>query len=158
MLIPDFRGDRASIDAVVEARPDVLNHNLETVPRLYRQVRPGSVYKRSLEVLEHAKQQEPSLLTKTGIMVGLGEQEEEIAQLLSDCRRHNIDSFTAGQYVRPSLDHLPVLEYLSESKFNRIREMAVAAGFRHVAVGPLVRSSYHAEEIITVCNDLPTTT
>ncbi len=152
VLIPDFRGNHLAIEAVVAARPDVLNHNLETVPRLYRRVRPGSTYTRSLELLKYAKEKDPTLLTKTGIMVGLGETIEEIIELMADCRRHDIDSFTAGQYLRPTLDHLPVAEYLSPDRFSEIEQLARTAGFKHVAVGALVRSSYHADEILTVAH------
>lgn len=153
VLIPDFRGDRRSLEAVLEARPDVLNHNLETVPRLYRRVRPGSIYRRSLELLGLAKQLSPSTITKTGIMVGLGETLDEVRELLADCRLQQIDSFTAGQYLRPSLKHLPVVEYVSLEKFAQLEKMVKEAGFKHVAVGPLVRSSYHADEALPSDNN-----
>ena len=148
ILIPDFRGSREAIERVVSAGPDVLNHNLETVPRLYRRVRPGSSYRRSLDLLEAAKSMNPSLLTKTGVMLGLGEHEEEVESVMADAVASGIDIFTAGQYMRPSLDHLPVAEYLSPERFESYKQTAHELGFRHVYIGPLVRSSYHAEAAV----------
>lgn len=147
VLIPDFRGNGAAVDAVVAAAPDVLNHNLETVPRLYRRVRPGASYRRSLELLRRARDvSRGGVATKTGIMLGLGEREDEVFDLMADARAHGIDIFTAGQYLRPSLDHLPVAEYLPPEAFDRYGARAHELGFPHVYIGPLVRSSYHADE------------
>ena len=148
VLIPDFRGSDDPRDAVVDAGPEVFNHNLETVPRLYRRVRPGASYKRSLELLEKAKKRRPEMFTKTGIMLGLGESRQEVSELMKDCRRHSVDIFTAGQYMRPSKQHLPVERYLPPEEFNWVEEQAKALGFARVFVGPLVRSSYHAEEVV----------
>ncbi|MFN8389158.1 MAG: lipoyl synthase [Bdellovibrionota bacterium] len=148
VLIPDFRGNEDALLSVVAAGPDVLNHNLETVPRLYRRVRPGSVYERSLDLLKRAKNAAPKLLTKTGIMLGLGETEEEVRQLLVDARAADVDIFTAGQYMQPSRDHLPVTEYLSPETFSQYEAACRSIGFPQVYVGPLVRSSYHADELL----------
>lgn len=148
VLIPDFRGLDSSIAAVVNARPDVLNHNVETVPRLYRKVRPGAQYLRSLQLLLRAKEMHPQLKTKTGIMLGLGEEKHEVLSLMQDARNHNIDIFTAGQYMQPTREHLPVERYLPPEEFLQYESAARALGFQHVAIGPLVRSSYHAEEQI----------
>jgi lipoic acid synthetase len=146
VLVPDFRGNKNSTSDVVNTGIVVFNHNLETVPRLYRKVRPGSVYKRSLEVLEFAKKSNAEVLTKTGIMLGLGEEKQEVYQLLEDCKKHQIDIFTAGQYMRPSLAHLKVEKYLTPEEFEHYRDYAKSLGFKHVFIGPLVRSSYHAGE------------
>lgn len=148
VLIPDFRGALGPLKQVVEAQPDVINHNLETVPRLYRKVRPGSQYIRSLELLREVSILNPEVLTKTGIMLGLGEEEEEVLNLMRDAREHSIQSFTAGQYLQPTKEHLPVVEYISPERFSWYESQAKALGFRHVAIGPLVRSSYHADEFI----------
>lgn len=152
VLIPDFRGAREPLKKVLLAKPHVLNHNLETVPRLYRRVRPGALYTRSLELLRLAKEFSPlghTVSTKTGIMLGLGETRAEILQLLDDCREYDIDIFTAGQYMQPTREHLSVVEYLHPDEFCWVEEQARARGFQHVFVGPLVRSSYHAGEAIS---------
>lgn len=146
VLVPDFRGNEAAIAAVVDAAPEVLNHNLETVPRLYRRVRPGATYQRSLELLQFAKRRSPGVQTKTGIMLGLGEEESEVLNVMRDARAHGINIFTAGQYMQPTREHLPVERYLTPDEFDSFRRAAVEIGFEHVAIGPLVRSSYHAEE------------
>ena len=148
VLIPDFRGDEFALRAVLDAKPDVLNHNLETVPRLYRRVRPGSSYQRSLTLLKNAKDYAPEIQTKTGIMLGLGETAEELDTLMQDCHAHRVDCFTAGQYMQPTRDHLPVERYLDESEFGAIENRARAVGIPIVFIGPLVRSSYHAGELV----------
>lgn len=146
VLIPDLRGCKTSLAKIVASKPDVINHNLETVPRLYRRVRPGSSYIRSLELLNWVKEADPSIKSKTGIMMGLGEEREEVFQLLKDCRDHKVDIFTAGQYMRPTKSHLPVDKYLTPSEFASYQELASTLGFKNVFIGPLVRSSYHAGE------------
>lgn len=148
VLIPDFRGEIKPLEKVLEAGPDVLNHNLETVPRLYRRVRPGSSYIRSLEVLKNAKSIRPEVVTKTGIMLGLGEKEDEVKSLLHDCREYGIDIFTAGQYMQPTRNHLPVESYVELSVFESYKKYAESLNFKHVFIGPLVRSSYHADEFL----------
>jgi lipoic acid synthetase len=146
VLVPDFRGrlDRA-LDILGEAPPDVMNHNLETVPRLYRQVRPGSDYAHSLRLLQVFKERFPGVPTKSGLMVGLGETDDEISSTLRDMRAHGIDMLTLGQYLQPSPAHLPVARYVEPSRFAAFEREAYALGFRHAAVGALVRSSYHAD-------------
>lgn len=151
VLIPDFCGDEQALHAVLRATPDVLNHNLETVPRLYRTVRPGAQYQRSLALLQRAKELLPTVVTKTGIMLGLGETEEEVCLLMADCRAHGVESFTAGQYVRPTRTSLPVVEYLPPFRFEQYTTQAWQLGFSAVAIGPLVRSSYHAAEGAEEC-------
>lgn len=146
VLVPDFRGNKEATSNVVKTGIVVFNHNLETVPRLYRRVRPGSVYKRSLEILQYAKEAENKVLTKTGIMLGLGEEKQEVYNLMQDCIDHGVDIFTAGQYMRPSLEHLEVNKYLTPDEFDHYRDYAKSLGFKHAFIGPLVRSSYHAGE------------
>lgn len=145
VLIPDFQGSHAAVDIVMNAHPDVLNHNTETVPRLYRQVRLGARYERSLDVLRYAKQAHPHVPTKSGLMLGLGETEPEVLNVMRDLRDHHIDILTLGQYLRPSPKHLPLLEYVSPAKFAEYKQEGLAMGFAHVEAGPLVRSSYHAD-------------
>lgn len=145
VLIPDFRGVNSSLDTVLAAGPNVLNHNLETVPRLYRRVRPGSSYRRSLDLLARAKQTSPSAV-KTGIMLGLGETQEEVLELMRDAKAAGVDIFTAGQYMRPTKDHLPVERYLTPEEFAWFETRGREIGFPEVFIGPLVRSSYHADE------------
>jgi lipoic acid synthetase len=144
VLIPDFKGDQAALQTVIDARPDVLNHNTETVPRLYRSVRPGARFQRSLELLRRSKS--ASLLTKSGIMVGLGEEWDEVLDTVRLIREAGTDVLTVGQYLRPSPQHLPLKRYYSPDEFARIKEYALSLGFPHVESGPLVRSSYHAAE------------
>lgn len=146
VLIPDFRGDWAALATVLAARPDVLNHNTETVPRLYRQVRRGAVYERSLELLQRAKQLNPRIPTKSGIMVGLGESYDEIIETLRDLRAHDVDILTMGQYLQPTRAHLPIARFYHPDEFAAIKRAALALGFKHAECGPLVRSSYHAHE------------
>jgi lipoic acid synthetase len=144
VLIPDFKGNWDALQTVIDARPDVLNHNTETVPSLYRQVRPGARFERSLELLRRAKAS--GLLTKSGIMVGLGETLDELLDAIRSIRTSGTDVLTVGQYLRPSAEHLPLLRYYSPAEFASIRAFALALGFAHVESGPLVRSSYHADE------------
>ena len=144
VLIPDFKGDWAALQTVLDARPDVLNHNTETVARLYRTVRPGASFPRSLELLRRSK--EAGLLTKSGIMVGLGEEWNEVLETVRAIRDAGTDVLTVGQYLRPSPDHLALARYYSPEEFERIRDFARGLGYAHVESGPLVRSSYHAEE------------
>ena len=146
VLIPDFQGSHAAMDIVMEAAPDVLNHNIETVPRLYRQVRLGARYERSLDILAYAKQLRPDIPTKSGIMLGLGETLEEVHQVMRDLRAHKVDILTVGQYLRPSPKHLPVLRYVHPDEFAEIARLGRQMGYAHVESGPLVRSSYHAAE------------
>lgn len=147
VLIPDFEGNPESLRKVVDAKPDVVNHNLETVSRLYPQVRPQAKYRRSLELLKRVKEMDPTLGTKSGIMVGLGERDEEVLELMKDLRESDCDVMTIGQYLRPSLDHLPVIEYVHPEKFSYFREKGMEMGFLDVASAPLVRSSFHAEDV-----------
>jgi lipoic acid synthetase len=146
VLVPDFRGrlDRA-LDILAAAPPDVMNHNLETVPRLYRQARPGSDYAHSLRLLAAFKARHPELPTKSGLMVGLGETDDELLAVMRDLRAHDVDMLTIGQYLQPTLSHLPVLRYVHPDTFAMFEREANAMGFRHAAVGALVRSSYHAD-------------
>ena len=147
ILVPDFRGrlERA-LDVLSEAPPDVMNHNLETVPRLYKQARPGSDYAHSLRLLAEFKRRFPHIPTKSGLMVGLGETDEEILAVMRDMRAHSIDMLTLGQYLQPTAGHLPVLRYVHPDIFAMFEREAYALGFRHAAVGALVRSSYHADQ------------
>ena len=147
VLVPDFRGRLDRALAILEAAPpDVMNHNLESVPRLYKQVRPGSDYAHSLKLLQEFKARVPGVPTKSGLMVGLGETDEEILATMRDMRDHGIDMLTLGQYLQPSADHLPVLRYVHPDRFAQFEREAYAMGFRHAAVGALVRSSYHADQ------------
>lgn len=150
VLVPDFKGSLGNVETVVRAPVDVYNHNVETVPSLYRKCRPGGRYQVSLEVLAHAKQAarkaERGILTKTGIMLGLGEERSELMHVFNDLRAADCDILTLGQYLRPSQDHLPVARYVSPAEFAELKREALALGFRHVESGPLVRSSYHAWE------------
>ena len=146
VLIPDFRGDWAALATVLAARPDVLNHNTETVPRLYRQVRRGALYERSQELLRRAKQLNPRIPTKSGIMVGLGESYDEIIETLRDLRTQQVDILTVGQYLQPTAQHLPIARFYHPDEFSAIKRAALALGFKHAECGPLVRSSYHAHE------------
>jgi lipoic acid synthetase len=144
VLIPDFKGDRDALKMVMDARPEILNHNTETVPRLYRTVRPQAIYERSLQVLRMAKELDPEAVTKSGIMVGLGEIWDEVMQVMRDLRAHQVDILTAGQYLSPTRNHLPVIRYWRPEEFKRLHDEGMAMGFRWVESGPLVRSSYHA--------------
>ena len=148
ILTPDFRGrlDR-SLGILREAPPDVMNHNLETVPRLYKQARPGSDYTHSLKLLKDFKAEHPNVPTKSGLMVGLGETNEEILDVMRDLRAHNVDMLTIGQYLQPSGHHLPVLRYVTPAEFEMFSAEATKMGFVHAASGPMVRSSYHADQM-----------
>ncbi len=146
VLIPDFRGHWPSLDNVLNAKPDVLNHNMETVPRLYRQVRKGAVYERSLELLKRAGQAAPELSTKTGMMLGLGETREETLAAMEDIVAQGTHILTLGQYMQPTAEHLPIERYLHPDEFAEFKQLGEKMGFKHVEAGPLVRSSYHAFE------------
>ncbi|NYE24400.1 lipoyl synthase [Pigmentiphaga litoralis] len=147
VLVPDFRGRLDRALAILNAGPpDVMNHNLETVPRLYKQARPGSDYKHSLKLLADFKALHPNVPTKSGLMLGLGETDEEILEVMRDMRAHNVDMLTIGQYLQPSEHHLPVLRYVHPDTFKMFEREAYAMGFTHAAVGAMVRSSYHADE------------
>ena len=144
LLIPDMRGCREDLETIVRSGIDVLNHNVETVPRLYRKVRPGAGYIRSLSILRWAKECDPSIMTKSGIMVGLGESRDEVFALMEDLRASNVDIMTIGQYLRPSERQLPVKQWVTPEEFKEYEEAGLARGFKFVESGPLVRSSYHA--------------
>lgn len=146
VLVPDFQGSREAMAVVMDAEPDVLNHNIETVPRLYKQVRLGARYERSLEMLGYAKELKPGIPSKSGLMVGLGETNEEVVAVLRDLRAHGVEIATIGQYLRPTPKHLPVLRYATPEEFAEYRRAGMEMGFAHVESGPLVRSSYHAHE------------
>jgi lipoic acid synthetase len=146
VLIPDFQGREDSLRIVLDARPDVLNHNTETVPRLYRVARSGARYQRTLDLLANAKRFAPGMVTKTGVMVGLGETSDELIEVFHDLAARSVDIVSIGQYLRPSKDHLPIARFYTPEEFAMLKEQALAAGFRHVESGPLVRSSYHAHE------------
>jgi lipoyl synthase len=155
VLIPDFMGKREAIEIVVEARPEIFGHNVETVPRLYSRVRPQASYKRSLDVLRTAKVLSSHLLTKSGLMVGLGERIDEIRQVMRDLREVGCDILTIGQYLRPTQSHLPVVRYYTPEEFSELREAGYEYGFRWVESGPLVRSSYHADAQALGLKDIP---
>ena len=145
VLIPDFLGDWEALATVMDAHPEILNHNTETVPRLYRRVRPKARYERSLELLRRAKELDPGTITKSGLMVGLGETKHELLLVFAHLVDAGVEVLTLGQYLRPSPKHLPVVRYYDPQEFEQLKEEALALGFRHVEAGPLVRSSYHAE-------------
>jgi lipoic acid synthetase len=149
VLVPDFQGSHAAMDLVLEASPDVLNHNTETVPRLYRQVRLGARYERSLDMLAYAKRRRPEIPTKSGLMLGLGETKEEVLEVMRDLRAASVDILTLGQYLRPSPKHLPILRYATPEEFADFKRIGYQMGFRHVESGPLVRSSYHAADAVS---------
>jgi lipoic acid synthetase len=146
VLIPDFQGDRAALQIVLDAQPDVLNHNIETVPRLYRTARPGGRYQRALDVLRNSREMAPAIPTKSGLMVGLGEEWDEVVQTLRDLRDAGVSIVTIGQYLRPSLANLPMARYYTPAEFAELKRIGLELGFGHVESGPLVRSSYHAHE------------
>jgi lipoic acid synthetase len=146
VLVPDFQGQEVPLRTVLEAGPDILNHNTETVPRLYRVARPGGRYPRAIELLDRARRWAPDIPTKTGLMVGLGETHEELLQVLHDLRAVDCQILTVGQYLRPSPAHLPMARYYTPEEFREIKRVALELGFGHVESGPLVRSSYHAHE------------
>ena len=146
VLIPDFGGDKKSLQRVMDAQPEVLNHNIETVRRVFRKVRPLGNYDLSLELLKRAKEMRPNGVTKSGMMVGLGETIDEVFQTMEDLRANNCDLLTVGQYLRPSKRHHPIIKFYHPDEFEKIKEVGESMGFNHVASGPLVRSSYHADE------------
>jgi lipoyl synthase len=146
VLIPDFQGRSEALRIVLDAKPNVLNHNTESVPRLYRAVRSGARYERTLELLERAKKISPGVITKSGVMVGLGESAEELIEVFRDLGSRGVDILTIGQYLRPSRDHLPIARFYTPDEFVYLKEAALQFGFRHVESGPMVRSSYHAHE------------
>ena len=145
-LVPDFRGRmEIALEILTATPPDVFNHNLETVPRLYKKVRPGADYQWSLDLLKGFKERQPTIRTKSGLMVGVGETNDEIVQVMKDLREHNVDMITIGQYLQPSRNHLPVDRFVTPAEFDEFARIAKTLGFSHVASGPLVRSSYHAD-------------
>jgi lipoyl synthase len=146
VLIPDFQGDDEALNIVLDARPEVLNHNTETVPRLYRAVRSGSRYDRSIRLLAQVKKLAPGMVSKSGVMVGIGEETHELLDVFRDLAGAGADILTVGQYLRPSKDHLPITRYYTPEEFRFLKQEALKMGFRHVESGPLVRSSYHAHE------------
>jgi lipoic acid synthetase len=146
VLIPDFKGSAHALALVVDAAPDILNHNLETIERLYRIARPGGRYPRALELLRRAKERNPGALTKSGLMCGLGEEWDELLGAMRDLRSQDVDILTVGQYLRPSESHLPIARWYTPAEFAELKQLGLAMGFRHVESGPLVRSSYHAWE------------
>jgi lipoic acid synthetase len=148
VLTPDFLGDQMAIDRVLEARPEVYNHNTETVPRLYKKVRGRADYQRTLDLLAHVKRRVPEIVTKSGLMLGLGETTEELLEVLVDLRGVGCDVLTLGQYLAPTLKHIPVARYLPPAEFDALAVLARSLGFRQVASGPFVRSSYHADEMV----------
>ncbi|MEO8457105.1 MAG: lipoyl synthase [Chloroflexota bacterium] len=165
VLIPDFMGNWDALATVMHAQPEILNHNTESVPRLYARVRPKARYERSLELLRRAKELDTGTITKTGLMVGLGETEHELLQVFQDLLENNVEVLTLGQYLRPSAKHLPLVRYYEPAEFDHLRDEALALGFKHVEAGPLVRSSYHAERQVSTLRvrddltvDLETTT
>ena len=146
MLIPDFKGDETALRTVLDARPNVLNHNTETVPRMYRMARPGGRYDRALQLLDRSRTYAPDIATKSGLMVGLGEEWDELVATLRDLRSVGCQIVTIGQYLRPSLANLPMTRYYAPGEFAELKRIGMELGFGHVESGPLVRSSYHAHE------------
>jgi lipoic acid synthetase len=146
VLVPDFQGNEDAIRAVLDATPEIYNHNTETVPRLYKRARPGGRYERVMKIFRFAKEIAPDIPTKTGIILGLGETTEEVVAVMRDLRHVDVDILTLGQYLRPSNDHLPLDRYYTPEEFAELKRIGMAMGFRHVEAGPLVRSSYHAWE------------
>src|SRR5262245_7041220 len=148
VLTPDFLGDWTAVDAVLAAEPEVYNHNMETVPRFYKKVRGRASYQRSLDLLAHVKRRAPQTVTKSGLMLGLGETAEELFEVLADLRAVNCDTLTLGQYLAPTLKHVPVARFVPPEEFDRLAELARTLGFKKVVAGPFVRSSYHADEMV----------
>ena len=148
VLVPDFQGSHAAMEIVMNEHPDVLNHNIETVPRLYRQVRLGARYERSLDMLAFAHRVRPFVPTKSGLMLGLGENLSEVEQVMRDLRAHSVEILTLGQYLRPSQRHLPIIRYVPQHEFDGLKRLGSEMGFAHVEAGPLVRSSYHASDAV----------
>ncbi len=150
VLTPDFQGDLNALEIVLSARPEVFNHNMETVPRLYRKARGRAVYERSLQVLHYSKKTHPEIVTKSSIMLGMGETIEELLEVFADLRKVDCDTLTLGQYLAPTLKHMKVARYVPPEEFDRLAEMAKSLGFKKVVAGPFVRSSYHADEMVDV--------
>lgn len=150
VLTPDFQGDKEAINKVISAKPEVLNHNVETVKRLYPIVRPQADYERSLEFIKYAKETSPEIYTKSGFMIGLGETDEEITELLQDLKCHNCDIVTIGQYIQPTKNHLKVEKYYTLEEFENLKDIALKIGIKHPISSPLARSSYKASEVLTV--------
>ena len=148
VLVPDFQGSHRALEIVLEAAPEILNHNTETVPRLYRQVRLGARYERSLDMLAHVKRVSPATPAKSGLMLGLGETIDEVLAVMRDLRESKVDILTLGQYLRPSPKHLPIIRYVAMDEFAELKRRGYEMGFRHVESGPLVRSSYHAADAV----------
>jgi lipoic acid synthetase len=148
VLTPDFLGDLAAVDIVLQAKPEVYNHNLETVPRLYRKVRGRASYQRSLDLLAHVKRRHPEIVTKSGLMLGLGETTDELLEVFADLRGIRCDTLTLGQYLAPTLRHIPVARFVPPREFDELAALARLLGFAHVVAGPFVRSSYHADEMV----------
>ncbi len=153
VLTPDFLGNQDAIDRVIDAGPEIYNHNLETVPRLYRKVRGRADYQRSLDLLKRIKQKAPRMISKSGLMLGIGETIDELFQVIADLRQVNCDVLTLGQYLAPTLKHIPVARFLSPEEFDEIAARARSFGFRQVVAGPFVRSSYHADELVHLLGD-----
>jgi lipoic acid synthetase len=150
VLTPDFLGDLSAVDTVLAAKPEVFNHNMETVPRLYKKVRGRAGYQRSLDLLAHVKRRSPETVTKSGLMLGLGETIEELFEVLADLRAVQCDTLTLGQYLAPTLKHIPVARYVQPAEFDSLADLARKLGFARVVAGPFVRSSYHADEMVKV--------
>lgn len=148
VLIPDLKGNWDALKIITDAKPEILNHNIETVPSLYSKVRPQAIYNRSLELLKKVKELDPNILTKSGFMLGLGEKETEILDLLKDLKDYNCDIVTIGQYLQPSKEHIELVDYIHPDQFNKYKEIGMELGFRYVASAPLVRSSYNASEAL----------
>jgi lipoyl synthase len=155
VLVPDFQGSEQSIRTVLDAGPDIYNHNTETVPRLYKRARPGGRYERVLQIFRFAKSIAPEVPTKSGLILGLGETTEEVELVMRDLRSVDVDILTLGQYLRPSADHLPLDRYVRPEEFRHLYGVGMAMGFRHVESGPLVRSSYHAWEQVQAAAGAP---
>jgi lipoic acid synthetase len=155
VLTPDFLGDLAAVDVVLQAKPEVYNHNLETVPRLYRKVRGRACYQRSLDLLAHVKRQAPEIVTKSGLMLGLGETTDELLEVFADLRAISCDTLTLGQYLAPTLRHIPVARFVAPAEFDKLAALARSLGFAHVVAGPFVRSSYHADEMVSTPEPRP---
>lgn len=153
VLISDLKGNVSALAQIIQAKPDIINHNIETVPRLYEAVRPQAIYQRSIQLLYQVKLLEPNMLTKSGIMVGLGETPSEVEDVLADLRQADCDLLTIGQYLAPSKDHHPVVEFITPETFEKYKRIALDLGFKHVASGPLVRSSYHADQVSSLLNN-----
>lgn len=147
LLIPDMRGQKELIDIIIDSEPDILNHNVETVPELYDKVRPMAIFDRSIEVLNYVKQTKPKMRTKSGVMLGLGETKEQVIEVLKRLREVDCDMLTLGQYLQPSTSQIPVVEYITPQQFDEYKEIALDMGFKRVASAPLVRSSYYAEDL-----------